>query len=133
MKRILILTHGNFAEGICDSLRMIAGAQDVTTICMQEDDSPKEIEDKLVNYINQTSPEDKVIVITDIPGGSTTKSAIPLLKSHKNVHVVTGLNLALLLEIVFIGEDNIAENISNAIEASRSSVMYLNDMIGTNE
>lgn len=132
MKKILILTHGRFAEGITDSLKMIAGEQDISTLCMLEDDSPQEIECKLSAYINQTAPEDDIIIITDIPGGSTTKSVIPFIPNHANVHVITGLNLALLLEVVFMSEVDIAENINKVIANSRDAIIYINDMMAEN-
>jgi len=132
MKKVLILTHGKFAEGIADSLRMIAGEQDITPLCILDDDSPKEVESRLMAYLDQTKPDDTVIIMTDIPGGSSTKSALPLIQTHENVHVVTGLNLALLLEIVLSGDENVAENINTAIENARASIMNLNDVMKQN-
>lgn len=133
MKQILILTHGKFAMGIQDSLTMIAGTLDyVKTLCIQDEDTPDTIENNIQEFINIGESSDPHIIITDIPGGSSTRMALPFVKQQDHVHVVTGLNLALLLEIVLNpNEDNIEEQLKKAIESAKTSMLYLNDMMNS--
>ncbi|MEF9920351.1 MAG: hypothetical protein RR945_03660 [Erysipelotrichaceae bacterium] len=133
MKKILILTHGEYANGILNSLVMISGQQpNVTTICIRDEDTPDFITNEISNYFDTTSIEDIKIIITDIPGGSSTRVALPFACNDKNIYLITGLNLALLLEIVLNpSEEHIEEQIKNAIENAKDSIMYLNDMVNS--
>ena len=72
--------------------------------------------------------------MTDIPVGSTTQFSIPFVATYKNVYLVTGINLALVLELVLNdSEDNIAQDIRNAIEESKQTLLFINDQLNDNE
>jgi mannose/fructose-specific phosphotransferase system component IIA len=129
MKRILILTHGKFADGIADSLRMISGIEDISTISISDADSPTDVKARIDAFIAEAEPEDHLIVLTDIQGGSSTQAAFPYLQTQKNLHLVTGLNLGLLLEIALSGEEDVASSIEKAVENAKTSIVYLNKIL----
>jgi mannose/fructose-specific phosphotransferase system component IIA len=123
------LTHGKFAEGIADSYRMIAGEQSIYTICISDESSPEEVDNQLEAFMASTKEEDSVVVMTDIPAGSSTQAAFKLLRKYQNVHLVTGLNLTLLLGIAFSDTDDDEECIKDAVEEAKSSISYLNEVM----
>ena len=70
MIKLLLSSHGYLADGICSSLKIIMGEQiNIRTICAyteEEFDLKKEVSD----ILKDLSDEDKLIVVTDIFGGS---------------------------------------------------------------
>ncbi|MDR2975775.1 MAG: PTS sugar transporter subunit IIA [Streptococcaceae bacterium] len=128
-RKILILTHGKFAEGIADSLRMISGIEEVSRISIAEDDSPEDVRSQISAFIASAEEDSDIIVLTDIQGGSSTQAAFPFLQTQQNLHLVTGLNLGLLLEIVLSTEENTAAGIEKAVENAKSSIVYLNKLL----
>lgn len=131
MKHILLLTHGAFAEGIKTSAELIAGTCDnITTMCIDENDAPQMVSDRIREYLNQLPNEDVKLILTDIPGGSTTQGALPFTSDEKNIYVMTGLNLGLLLELVLgcHGED-VEADLHRAIENAQGTMQLLNDVM----
>ena len=78
--------------------------------------------------------EDPVILMTDIPVGSTTQIAIPFLEDYANLYIVTGLNLGLLLEVALNPmEDDVSTILREAVEASRQTLLFINDQLDSDE
>ena len=72
--------------------------------------------------------------MTDIPVGSSTQIAIPFLETFPNLYILTGLNLGLLLEITLNPmEGDISAILREAVEASRQTLLFINDQLDSNE
>ena len=72
------------------------------------------------------------ILITDIPGGSTTQSAIGILTEHPDFYLVSGLSLGLLLPLAMLEltddrEENLA-GIRAVLEEARDTLVLVNDV-----
>lgn len=99
MADIVVTGHGNFATGVCSSLNLIAGEQEgVVCVDFLESHSTQELENNLEQVIKTLS--DEILVLSDLAGGSPFKSAVLLSQSmkNKNIKVISGTNLAMLLE-----------------------------------
>lgn len=133
MKKILLLTHGDFCKGIKTSLDVvISDSSMIDTLSVTASDSPSEIKEKIKNYIEPIDKNIPIFILTDIPAGSTTTNAAQFLVHRNNIHLITGLNLGLLLAIVLqpIEEGNIQENIHIILEDAKDTLKYVNDMFG---
>lgn len=102
MKHLLLISHGSFALGMLESVSMIAGKQEgVEALCIRTDTSTdsfkQEIHKKCLAY-----GDEPIIIVSDIAGGSTTQCALSLMDQIDNLYIVCGLNLALVLELVFL-------------------------------
>ena len=131
MKKILIATHGNLAEGALSSLKIIAGEiENITYINAFTEE--KNIDKALLNYFSTCNEEDQIIVLTDIFGGSVNQAAIKFIPKG-NVFLITGFNLALLLEIAMMNpEENVdEEKIKEIIKNSQKQIMFVNDVINS--
>lgn len=73
--------------------------QSLTLLCMEAQDSPDTMHSRVHQVLERFPAADPVILMTDIPVGSTTQIAIPFLEDYANLYIVTGLNLGLLLEV----------------------------------
>lgn len=129
MIKLLLASHGDLADGIYSSLKIIVGEQNnISTLCAykeEEFDLQKEISNILINL----QKEDKLIVITDIFGGSVNNEFMNNLQS-KNFYLIAGLNLPLVMELITIqNEDDIEGMIKSALENSKDSIKYCNPII----
>lgn len=125
MKQMLLATHGHFASGIKSSLEIIVGKQEnIQTIDAYVDET--NFEEQLDKYISSISiNEDTLIVVTDLFGGSVNQKIVNKLQ-NENVHIITGLNLPLLLELQMLNEEDCTkENISSIVENSRQQVQSI--------
>lgn len=127
MKQILLCTHGNFAIGCKHSLEMIAGElANVHVVSVQMEDHVDDVSMKIEGFINGF-PNDAKIIVTDIPGGSPTQAAFKYIASEKQVFVLTGLNLGLLLELVLSSDEDVEQLIRTSIERGKDTMQFLND------
>lgn len=132
MKKILLATHGNFASGIKSSLEIILGEQE-TVHAIDAYVGERSFEDQLKAYLKTINEQkDIVIIMTDLFGGSVNQKAMNLVQSD-HIHIVTGLNLPLLLELQLLTEEQCTkEKIKQLINTSREQVMYV-DRVDTEE
>ena len=131
-KHIVIATHSLLAKGLKEALRFIFEPKgEVHTLCAFIDDT--NFEDSISELFDSFSPSDTVVVATDITAGSVNK----IIASHlaeKNFHLVSGVNLAFLLEISLADEEQInAEFINGAITLAKDDIVYMNERISKQE
>ena len=72
--------------------------------------------------------DDNCVVFTDLYGGSVNQCFFKNLNDF-NFHLVTGMNLAVILECVLASVEIDEEFIRNAIEMSKSQFCYMNDLV----
>lgn len=122
MRKILIATHATYAQGIKTAAELILGPQPaITTICAYTEGVL--LEKELEKYFTACMPEDEVIVLTDIYGGSVNQACMKYMEKP-GVHLLTGVNLALLLQIITMGE---GEEFEEAVEEAREQISYVNE------
>ena len=129
MRKFLIAAHGSFSSGIKSSLDIIIGKMENIFIIDAYVDGNKSIEDELNTILANVQPGDELIVFSDLIGGSITNQILRY-ALKENVHVVTGMNLPLLIDIILADADTpIADVIENAISIAREQVVYVNKII----
>jgi mannose/fructose-specific phosphotransferase system component IIA len=124
--KFIIATHGNMASGlvkVAQHLKKIPA--EVFAVNAYTSD---ETVDSLFAGI-PIEPDETVIVLTDLVGGSVNQFVIKNLMS-KNVHIIAGLTMYLLLRAFDIQEDkDIPEQIKALVEESRKEIYYVNTLI----
>lgn len=131
--RFVMATHGTFADGIKESIKLIAGEfknLKVLSCYMKEDFNLKDEIDKIL----LEGKDEEIIVVTDILGGSVNNAFVERIPKNKNLFVISGLNLPLMLELLGEYEDySSAENlIINSISNTNDSVHFCNQEINNN-
>lgn len=119
----MILTgHGEFAVGLADGLFLIAGEQEGFECILFRPEQPiEEYREQLRLAMHQSSGEE-IIVFTDLLGGTPFQTASALsLDCGKNVRVVSGTNLGMLLEatILRLSSADLDEIVDKALEAGK--------------
>lgn len=135
MNNIILLTHGEFSKGIAQSCRFILGeVPNLTALSISLDETIDEASEMIVNARAAFENDEQTILITDIPGGSTTQAAIRVLAEQPDLYLVTGLNLGLLAALLMLDlTDNESENrqrIRMVIAQARDTIMLVNDRMG---
>ena len=87
-----------------------------------------QLEQTLEHLIVQANG-DEVVIFTDLLGGSINNSAVSVLMRHRNVFVVAGINLTLLLEFLLCEEATTEAAIIYATSAARESIVFINPLI----
>ncbi|MCD2255979.1 mannose/fructose/sorbose PTS transporter subunit IIA [Agrilactobacillus fermenti] len=100
MVGIVLASHGKFAEGILQSGQMIFGEQEkVEAVTFMPNEGPDDLRAHLEAAIAKFDPEDEVLFLIDLWGGSPFNQANGLFEAHKDKWaIVTGLNLPMLIE-----------------------------------
>jgi len=130
MRKFLIATHGSFAAGIKSSLEMIIGSTENVYIIQAYTESNKTITDELDEIMQKVSENDELIIYTDLAGGSITNQVLQT-ALKKNVYIIAGVNLPLLLDVVLSDpEVPVSEVIETGISNARDQIVFVNEIIG---
>lgn len=127
MRRYVLASHGKMAEGIKTTLEIIIGPQeDLTCVNAYTDECPDPLPE--FQKVIEQYPNDEIVIMTDMLGGSVNNNAVVLTK-NPNVHVVTGMNLAVVISIIMSDQNSdTKEVINHAIEQAREMIIYCNDL-----
>jgi fructoselysine and glucoselysine-specific PTS system IIA component len=129
MRKFLIATHGQFARGVKSSLEIIIGETENLFLIEAYVDENKGIESEMETIVENLKEGDELIVFTDLLGGSITNQVMRSTQG-RNVHVVSGFNLALLIEVVMADVDTpAAEVIESAIANAKEQMAYVNKLM----
>ncbi|WP_295797715.1 hypothetical protein [Mucilaginibacter sp.] len=128
-RKFLIATHGTFAAGVKSSLDIIIGSMEHIFLIEAYVDETVSVETQINEVMTQVSDTDELIVFTDILGGSITNQILQhALKP--NVHVVSGFNLPLLIEVLMADAEKPAEEvITAALENAKEQMTYVNKLL----
>lgn len=131
MKKILLITHGTLCEGFKSAIKIICGeSEKLDSIVLSTEETIEIMMNHIQDYVNQCDNSDKIFILTDIPVGTTTKSAVPFLFSEYQVYLITGINLGLLLAIILTDLEQETENqLRQLIEEAKTTMLFMNDQV----
>lgn len=100
MVGIILASHGEFAEGILQSSKMIFGEQeDVKAVTLMPSEGPDDFKAKMKDAISSFANQDEVLILVDLWGGTPFNQANTLLEEHKDKWaIIAGMNLPMLIE-----------------------------------
>lgn len=127
---IILVTHGSFGSELIKTAEMIVGKQDsIETISMQEGSSLAAIADDIEAAIEKYA-NSGAIVFTDMFGGSPSNISMAYLGS-KNVEVVSGVNLPMLIKALSVRKENksISSICEDCAESGKSSIIVAGQLL----
>lgn len=131
MYKILLTTHGNMCTGMLDTIKLIIpSVENVTVIPFYTEEPGSEPEKELDAWLAGIGEEDVALVATDILWGSVNQKIHLKASGRSNIHVVTGVNLPLMLELIALDEDSFRENenvVSDTVTESRDYIVYMRE------
>lgn len=128
MRKILVATHSYFAEGIRGALNFILGDKadlDIMNAYITQD---FDIEAKVNQILEDLSEDDELIVLVDLLGGSVSNTFSNKIYDRR-LHVISGVNFPMLLEIVLSQSEDIEEVIKSGIESGKNGIVYVNEVV----
>lgn len=132
MRHYVLASHAYLSKGLASALELIIGRQqNLKYYCAYVDEAEagqEHFKDILLRDLEALPPEDEVIVMTDMFGGSVNNELMELIR-RRNTHLVTGVNLALVIGLLTGDEEEPAgELISRMVAEAREAMLYCNEM-----
>ncbi|MDB4921754.1 hypothetical protein [Mucilaginibacter sp.] len=129
IRKFLIATHGTFAAGVKSSLDLIIGAIENVFLIQAYINADIAVDTQINEVLDQVSDTDELVVFCDILGGSITNQILQhALKP--NVHVISGFNLPLLIEVLMSDTDTpVEEVIASALNNAKEQMTYVNKLL----
>ena len=124
MVGIIVTGHGNFATGVLSAAKLIAGTPEkLIGIDFTENDTVETLEEKIKKGIEELGTEE-ILVLADLAGGSPFKvSATIGVSSDKNIKVLSGTNLGMIIETALLRDGkNLEEVLAFAKESGITSI-----------
>lgn len=130
MNQFIIATHATLAGGFADVIRFFKSDLENVRFINAYVES-QEFEKELRKCLGEVQGE-PVVVLTDILGGSVNQVATKLMREY-GYQLITGINLPLLLELVFIPDPIAPERIEEIVRCAREQIIFVNGFAGTSD
>ncbi|SJZ64789.1 PTS system, mannose-specific IIB component [Pilibacter termitis] len=124
---IIIASHGEFADGIKQSGSMIFGEQEKVVSCtLMPSDGPEQLRAKMEDAIASFAPEDEVLFLVDLWGGTPFNQANGIFEENRErMAIIAGLNLPMLIQAYterFNPDAKVADIAANIIKEATEGV-----------
>lgn len=105
---ILVVTHGDFGKELIKSAQLIVGDQQhISSLSLKPGDDLEEFYLNIMKEIEILDNENGVIVFADLFGGTPSNLALRTMM-EKEIALVTGVNLPMILETLILRNSNIS-------------------------
>ncbi len=125
MKRVIVMGHGGYAEGVRQNLEMIVGkSEHMHFVDLTKEDDLATFETK-VNHVMEDFHDTEVLFACDLLGASPFRVAAMLCANNPGkYYAVAGLNTMAFLELSMNGENDLSiEALANlAIDTTKAAV-----------
>lgn len=130
MRKIIIFSHGELAKGMMNTLSMIIGDMaNVEAYCAYIDEA--EAIDQTIRNLLEKNQKNELIVVTDIFGGSVNNEWMKVLPENKNVYLIAGMSLPLLIQLITALSNSPTEPdqlIQTTLQEAGKSLVYCNKL-----
>lgn len=120
MVKFFLSSHGHLASGIKSSIDILLGNSDRLTVFDAYVDE-KSLEEELNAFYRGMAPEDQVILMSDMYGGSVNSIMYTFL-DRPNTTLLAGVNLALVIGLVINDGPISREMLRDVVEQSREAL-----------
>jgi mannose/fructose-specific phosphotransferase system component IIA len=95
----IVVTHGEFGAYLVEAAESIVGQQmaGLRVISISSRLSVPEIRERIAKAIKELRGPEGLILLTDMPGGTPSNLAFPLIKDEANAEMISGINLNMLV------------------------------------
>jgi PTS system N-acetylgalactosamine-specific IIA component len=120
--KAIVVGHGEFSAGLVSAVGQICGLADKLVVLSNVGQTPEDIEATLRQQLARTGAR---VIFTDLPGGSATIAARRIARDTPEIVLVTGVNLATLLDFVFNSAGTPEEAARSAAERGKASLIVI--------
>lgn len=131
---VVIITHGNLGKELLSTAEIITGKlENIVSVSFDFRQSPESTKKKIEGAIKKVDRGKGIILLTDLFGGTPSNIAISFL-NHKNIEVVSGVNLPMAIKIPFLKKaDNIHEAAMMLKQYGRESISVASHLLSNND
>lgn len=135
MNYVIIVSHGNLAEGLHDTLKMfVSDNPQILSIGLKNNEDVAGFAVRVEKLIENLTNEDHIILLADLIGGSPLTTFMNCLEQKQlltNTIVIGGVNLAMALNAALM-KDNLDMVANTAINEAKDAIKTL-EINNTNE
>ena len=119
---ILIITHSDIGKQLLLTATSVFGRNpfQVEILSVDNYDQPNDVKELAEKYVNFLDNGNGVLILTDIVG--TTPSNIASSIDYKNIKIVAGLNLSMILNVFNYPNDSLDDLSVKAIEGGTDGI-----------
>lgn len=122
MEIIIIASHGTLATGMKETIKLISGLDDnIFAFNMLEGENPDLLFSKVKEVVSEMGNDNSFVMFSDLLGGSVNTVLTNLL-INSNFHLISSMNLPVILDFVLSSGDDIDTRIDNSIENAKDSL-----------
>lgn len=124
MDKLILVSYGQFCNGIKDSLEMILGPQpQILTVPLLEEEGEADIKQKYNDIVNK---DDNITIFVDLLGGTPSNVMSQLLKEGQNFKLYTEMSLPMVIS--YISSIVLGQPKDFRVRA-REGVVFINDIL----
>lgn len=99
MTGIIIVAHDELSDAIVRTANMIFGnTENVVAVNFKPGEGIESLAEKIESAYNLLTGCDGVVIMTDIFGGTPMNASLLMGSKHKNVELISGVNVPMVLE-----------------------------------
>jgi PTS system mannose-specific IIA component len=127
---LLVVTHGRLAEELETAARRIVGeVASLASISLDWDDDVVDARRRIEEGIERVAVNGRVLILTDMFGGTPSNVALSLLEPGK-VDVVTGVNLPMLIKFANLhAVDGFDETVRRIAQQGRDAIQVASEVL----
>lgn len=131
MKYVLLVSHGTFAPGLHSVLKMLAGGNrdDILSASMEDGMGADEFVKRFEEAIAPVQPEDEIVLLADIIGGSPLTNALNVLSQKgmlEHTRAYGGMNLPMALTASMMKDSMDADGLADClIQESQNAIQEM--------
>lgn len=128
MRHYILASHGHFAQGIYESVKIILGEQNNVHIICGYVDGNTDVKELIDEVMHQIPKEDTIIACSDLLGGSVNNELMKYMQRGQ-FFLITGMNLPLLMNLFLYQQEDPDTLIRRILEEVQGSISYCNQNV----
>lgn len=132
MVGIVVMSHGDLADGIVSASEVIMGpATQVATLSLKREGNVDELARAFDAALDEVDTGDGVLVLCDLFGGSPCNVASMGLRTERNYHLVSGANLPMLIEAINSRDEGLdpQELAKRCAGSAHEGIRHINELL----
>lgn len=128
---IVLVAHCNLAREMLNVVEHVVGHQEkIAFVSIEVTDDIELKRHEILEKTAEVDTGDGVIVVTDMFGGTPSNLAISIME-ERNIEVISGMNIPLLVKLMQSRSDTIADAVTNAQNAGKKYINIASHLLRT--
>lgn len=124
MYKILVVSHSSLCKGLKEAAEMILGSGEDIHYLSLESDGVETFHQKLQDKVSMlTQNNEELLILADLFGGSPFNRSMLVGAKYKNIKIITGTNLPMIIEAAINKDSNINDVIDGIINSGKEGIL----------